>query len=311
MPRYSLAALEPQGLVGLCESAPLLGDRGSLRRDVDPAACDAGCVRAECRYGRCPQNVEDTGGRHHGEPDGSRAQRPVAHPAFRPESPGPGACPDSGSRPAPRSFGRCPRTRRQGSTGRHLHPGRFFRPDYGPSQRHRLHRCTHRTPVPRAARRSRLHFVRRTARRRAGRRRLCRGGEYPHRAAAAHLPALRGFGRPVRLCLCQPLGSGDLGPFFGARGGLLPPQRRLPAQHRFLELQRFRACDLRRRAGRVLRPASRVAGPRFRLQRLLCGLQPRPMGAHRDGAGVAAVAEDRRPLLAGSRRELPQEFRPL
>ena len=124
MPRYSLAALEPQGLVGLCESAPLLGDRGSLRRDVDPAACDAGCVRAECRYGRCPQNVEDTGGRHHGEPDGSRAQRPVAHPAFRPESPGPGACPDSGSRPAPRSFGRCPRTRRQGAQADIFYPGR-------------------------------------------------------------------------------------------------------------------------------------------------------------------------------------------
>ena len=35
------------------------------------------------------------------------------------------------------------------------------------------------------------------------------------------------------------------------------------------------------------------------------------MGAHRDGTGVAALAEDRGPLLAGSRRELPQEFRPL
>lgn len=57
-------------------------------------------------------------------------------PLFDRKAPGPGACPDSGSRPAPCSFGRCPRTRRQGNAGRHLHPGRLFRPDHGPSQRH-------------------------------------------------------------------------------------------------------------------------------------------------------------------------------
>ncbi len=135
--QYSLLqALESQKLVGFCQPPPLCDYRGPLCRDVDPATCDARCVRADCRHDRCPQDIADTGSRRHRESDGSRAQRPVAHPAFRPESPGPGACPDSGSRPAPCSFGRCPRTRGQGNAGRHLHPGRLFRPDHGPSQRH-------------------------------------------------------------------------------------------------------------------------------------------------------------------------------
>ena len=56
------------------------------------AACDARCVCADCRHDRCPQDIADPGSRRHRESDGSRAQRPVAHPAFRPESPGPGAC---------------------------------------------------------------------------------------------------------------------------------------------------------------------------------------------------------------------------
>ena len=138
-----------------------------------------------------------------------------------------------------------------------------------------------------------------------------RGGEHPHRAAAAHLPAPRSLGRPVRLWLRESFGRGECGTLLGARRGFVPPQRRLPAQYRFLQLQRIRTGDLRRRAGRVLRLAGRVAGPRFRLQRFLCGLQSRPVGAYRHGPGVAAVAENRRPLFAGGRRELPQELRPL
>ena len=265
-----LQALEPQGLGSLCEPAPPCNHRSPRRDDVDPLARDATCVCARCRYGRRPQNAEDRRGRHFGQPVCPDAQRTVANPAFRPESTGRSARPDPGVRPAPRTFGRYPRTRGQGHAGRHLHPWGLFRPDHGTSQWHRLHRCPHRAPVPCAARRHRLHFGRRPVGRRAGRRGLCRGGEYPHGAPETHLPALRGRRRPARLRLCEPFGRCDFGPFLAARRRFLPSQRR--PQYRFRQLQRFRACDLRGSPRRVLRPAGRLPEPHVRFQRLLCGL---------------------------------------
>ena len=54
-----LQALEPQGLVGLCEPAPLREDRSPRRRNVDPAARDTGRIRAQRRHDRRPQDVAD------------------------------------------------------------------------------------------------------------------------------------------------------------------------------------------------------------------------------------------------------------
>ena len=139
-------------------------------------ARDATCVCARCRYGRRPQNAEDRRGWHFGQPVRPDAQRTVANPAFRPESTGRSARPDPGVRPAPRTFGRYPRTRGQGHAGRHLHPWGLFRPDHGTSQWHRPSPMPAPGTSPIRCRRHRLHFGRRPVGRRAGRRGLCRGG---------------------------------------------------------------------------------------------------------------------------------------
>ena len=167
------------------------------------------------------------------------AERAVAHPAFRPEKPLCRARPDSGIGTAALSFGRYPRTRSERCAGRHLRQRRLIRPNHGIAQRDRLHGCAHGTPVAFASGRSRLHFGRRSDRRRTGSRRLCRRGQYPHGAAAAALPPLRRKRRTVRLRLRQPLGRRYRRRHDALRGGFLPPQRRLPPQHRFRHLQRL------------------------------------------------------------------------
>ena len=172
-------------------------------------ARDAGCVRAACRHGRRPPvrwRIGEVG--IIGEPDGSRRAAPSRTPRF------------STGKPRPRRLSRLWKSALRlapsvdvrerggkGSAGRHLHPGRLFRPDDGPSQRHRLHRCTHRAPVPLASGRSRLHFGRRSAGRRAGRRGLRRGGQYPHGSAA---------GRPTCVSRVRAASTGMLTPTFRA-----------------------------------------------------------------------------------------------